>query len=57
MLNKRLDELLPKLIEAKIIDDKTETIEDQNNFIKKMSSKIFLPDLIKEIENTIVIIF
>ena len=49
-VNKRLDELLPKLIEAKIIDDKTETIEDQNNFIKKMSSKIFLPDLIKEIE-------
>lgn len=49
-INKNLDELLPKLIKHKIIDNKTEVIEDKNNFIKKMSSKIFLPELIEEIE-------
>jgi hypothetical protein len=49
-VNKRLDQLLPKLLETKIIDDKIEIIDDKNSFIKKMSSKIFLPDLINEIE-------
>jgi len=49
-INKNLDKLLPKLIKHKIISDKTEVIEDKNNFIKKMSSKIFLPELINEIE-------
>lgn len=49
-INKNLDELLTKLLLHKIIDNKTEVIEDKNTFIKKMSSKIFLPELINEIE-------
>ncbi|WP_299886970.1 SEC-C metal-binding domain-containing protein [uncultured Lacinutrix sp.] len=49
-INKNLDELIPKLIKHKLITDKTVDIEDKNNFIKKMSSKIFLPELINEIE-------
>ncbi len=49
-INKNLDELIPKLIKQKIIANKTVNIEDKNNFVKKMSSKIFLPELINELE-------
>ena len=49
-INKRLDELVPKLIENKIIDDNTTIIEEKDSFIRKMSSKIFLPDLINDLE-------
>lgn len=49
-INKLLDELVPKLIDKNIIDGNTKIIEEKDSFIRKMSSKVFLPDLISDLE-------